>query len=264
MEMHAYSESAISSDIFAGKTNLLTGIDARVKTAFVLAALVLNLLTTGMSAQICIAILCIAALICIKIPARLLLLRLSMPMAMAGVVLITQTFMSGTTPIFSVDSAYFHLSAYKEGFDKGLVIMCRVIAGTSLILFLGMSTPAYKLLCAARWFKMPAVLVELSLLIYRYVFVLMEEMLIMQESQKVRLGYRNWLQSMHSLSSLGAGVILRAYDRAERVYESMLVRGYAGDQSSTTGYTLNSIDLAASLIFAAILTGLYMIGQFVR
>jgi cobalt/nickel transport system permease protein len=264
MEMHALSNSALSSDIFAGRTNLLTGIDVRVKTAFVLAALVLNLLSTGMSTQICIAGICIAALISIKIPAKLLLLRLSIPLLMAAVVLITQTFMSGTTPIFSVDIISFHLSAYKEGLDKGLLIMCRVIAGTSLILFLSMSTPAHKLLRAARWFRMPAVLVELSLLIYRYVFVLMEQMLIMQESQTVRLGYRNWQQSMNSLSALGAGVILRAYDRAERVYESMLVRGYAGDKTSATGYTLNFVDLAATLIFAAVLAGLYVIGQFVR
>jgi cobalt/nickel transport system permease protein len=263
MEMHAFSES-VSTDVLAGKTNLLTCIDARIKIAFVLAALALNLLMTGISAPICIFILCIGALICIKIPARLLLIRFSIPLAMACVVLITQTFMSGTTPIFPVDNALFHLSAYKEGFDKGLLIMSRVLAGTSLILFLSMSTPAHKLLCAARWFRMPSVLVELSLLIYRYVFVLMEEMLIMQESQKVRLGYTSWRQSMNSLSALGAGVILRAYDRAERVYESMLVRGYAGDKLIATGHELNSVDLAASLVFAAVLAGLYMIGQFAR
>ena len=69
---------------------------------------------------------------------------------------------------------------------------------------------------------------------------------------------------MNSLSALGVGVILRAYDRAERVYESMLVRGYAGDKSNATEYALSPVDLAAALIFAAILAGLYLIGQFVR
>jgi hypothetical protein len=44
----------------------------------------------------------------------------------------------------------------------------------------------------------------------------------------------------------------------------MLVRGYAGDKLIATGHELNSVDLAASLVFAAVLAGLYMIGQFAR
>lgn len=172
--MHDFYGTTSSPDIVGRKANFLTSIDARVKTACVLAALALNLLSTSMWAPVCIAILCLAALLLIKIPAKLLLLRLSMPLAMACVVLITQTFMYGATPILSIGSGYFQLTAYKEGLDRGLLIMLRVIAGMSLILFLSISTPAHKLLGAARWLRMPAELVELTLLIYRYIFVLIE------------------------------------------------------------------------------------------
>lgn len=85
----------------------------------------------------------------------------------------------------------------------------------------------------------------------------------MQEAQKVRLGYCNWRLSMNSLSILGACVIIRAYDRAERVYEAMLVRGYTQGKTSPNEYRLYAVDWAAILICVTLLAGLFVIGQFV-
>ena len=260
MAVHLLSADAASLDTYAGRNNLLTSLDARIKIAFVLAALVINLLSKNPWSPLIIVILCLTALLCIRIPARLLILRLSVPMFMACVVLIAQTFMSGATPIFSLDYGFLRLAAYREGLIAGLIIMCRVIAGTSLILFLSMSTPAHKLLSAARWCKLPPVLIELALLIYRYVFVLIEEMSAMYEIQKVRLGYCNWRRSMSSLSTLGANVILRAYDRAEYVYEAMTVRGYSPDNKVTVYFRLDTRDIAGIGIFAVLLSLLFIVG----
>jgi len=259
--VNTFTRTDISSDLYAQRTNPISSIDARVKMAFIIAALVINLLSLDIWAPISIAVVCMAALLLIKIPPRLLLLRLSLPLVMASIVLITQTFMSGGNDLFFLNIGGFHVTAYKEGLDKGLLIMWRVIAGVSLILFLGLSTPANKLLFAARWFRMPAILVELLLLIYRYVFVLLDEMIIIRESQIVRMGYRNWRQSMNSISILGASLIFRAYDRAERVYDAMLVRGYTGGPGPVRSKPLNKADCVTIFIFTALLAALYVLGQ---
>jgi len=256
-----FDKDDIFSDVYARKENLVTGIEARTKIAFTVIALVINLLSPTIYTPIAIAIFCLATLAAIGIPPNLLMLRLTMPLAMAAVVLITQIFFYGTTPLFTIPFWGFHLVGYEEGLAHGFLIMCRVIGGVSLILFLSMSTPAHRLLLAARWFRLPKVFIELTLLIYRYIFVLIEEATAIKDAQRVRLGYRNWQQSMKSVGVLGGSLILRAYDRAERVFEAMIARGYTG--TMTINYTehFNRKDFMAAICLSTALVIFYLVGQ---
>jgi cobalt/nickel transport system permease protein len=256
-----FDKSDAFSDVFAHKKNLVTGIEARIKIAFTVIALVINLLSTNIYTPIAIAIFCLATLAAIGISPKLLLLRLTMPLVTAAVVLITQIFFFGTTPLFTIPFWGFQLVGYEEGVARGFLIMCRVVAGVSLILFLSMSTPANKLLLAARWFKLPQIFIELALLIYRYIFVLMEEAATIKDAQKVRLGYHNWLQSMKSLSILGGSLILRAYDRAERVFEAMSARGYSGNVKINYHTELGAKDVMIAVGMGALLLLFYKVGQ---
>jgi len=256
-----YSKHEVFSDLFAQKQNLVTGIEARAKIAFILRALVINLLSPTIYTSIAIAIFCLIILLTIKIPPRLLLLRLTMPLVMATVVLITQIFFYGATPLFTISLWGFHLVGYEDGLAHGFLIMCRVIAGVSLILFLSMSTSANKLLLAASWFRVPKIFIELALLVYRYVFVLIEEVVAIRDAQKVRLGYRNWRQSMKSLGVLGGSLILRAYDRAERVFEAMTTRGYTGTMAINYTEHFGRKDFLVTTCLGAILLIFYLIGR---
>jgi len=256
-----FDKGNIFSDVFAHRENLVTGIEARTKIAFTVIALVINLLSPTIYTPIAIAFFCLATLMAVGIPPKLLVLRLAMPLVMAGVVLITQIFFYGTTTLFTIPFWGFKLVGYEEGLARGLLIMCRVIGGVSLILFLSMSTPANRLLLAARWFRLPKDFIELALLIYRYIFVLIEEAVAIKDAQRVRLGYHNWRQSMRSLGILGGSLILRAYDRAERVFEAMIARCYTG--AMTIDYTehFGRKDFIAAICLSTVLAILYLIGQ---
>ena len=253
-----FDKSDIFSDVFAHKENLITGIEARTKIAFTVIALAINLLSPSVYTPLAIAVFCLATLLAIKIPPRLLLLRLTMPLVMAVVVLITQLFFYGTTPLFAIP--FLGVVGYEEGLAHGLLIMCRVIGGVSLILFLGMSTPAHKLLLAARWFRLPKVFIELSLLIYRYIFVLIEEAITIKDAQRVRLGYGSWRQGMRSVGTLGGILVLRAYDRAERVFAAMMARGYTGALSVSYAEHFERKDFIAVVGLSGVLAIIYLVG----
>jgi cobalt/nickel transport system permease protein len=259
--MRHFDESEFVSDIFAHKINLITGIDARIKIAFILAALLLNLLSENLWTSAAIVVFCLTTLLLIKIPIRLLLTRLAMPAVMAIVILATQMFLVGNTPLLTIGTDSLHLAIYREGVAQGLIILSRVIAGVLLILFLSLSTPAHELLLAFAWFRMPGILVELGLLIYRYIFVLLDEAVIMSDAQKIRLGYSNWKRSMNSLYTLSTLLLLRAYDRSERVFDAMLVRGYDGGNGSSNNERLRKLDYLASAAFVAVLISLHFIGR---
>ncbi len=256
-----FTKEHVFSDGFAQRKNLLTGIEARTKIAFTTIALVINLLSQSIYTSIGIAGLCLITLLLTKIPPKLLLLRLAMPLLMAAVVLITQVFFYGVTPLFAFSIWGLHLTGYEEGLARGFLIMWRVIAGVLLVLFLSMSTPAHKLFLAASWFKVPKTFIELALLVYRYIFVLLEEATTMTDAQKVRLGYHNWRQSIKSLGVLGGSLILRVYDRAERVWEAMLARCYTGNITVDYHERLGRRGYLATFCLAVILVILYLVGQ---
>ncbi len=254
----------ITSDIFAQKQNWATTIDARVKLVFVLLALLLNLLSPTVYTPLAFAISCLAILVTTGVPPRLLAVRLLLPLVTAGTASIVQMFFYGHTPLFTIQLWHFQLTGYEEGLTRGFLIMSRVMGGVSLVLFLSMSTPVSRLLSAARWFRLSSTFIELALLIYRYVFVLLEEVGTITSAQRVRLGYRTWRQTMNSLEVLGGSVVLRAYDRAERVFQAMLVRGYTGESRTSRGDRLHRGDYMAAFAFTTILAAFYIVGRVLK
>lgn len=256
-----FDRDDIFSDLFAQKENLLTGIEPCVKIAFTGVALAINLLAPNIYAPLGIAGFCLITLLAIRIPPRLLLLRLIMPLMMAVAVLLTQIFLHGTTPLFTLSLGGLRLVGFEEGAARGFLIMCRVVGGVSLLLFLTMTTPAHRLLMAATWLRVPKTLVELGLLVYRYIFVLIEEAITVRDAQKARLGYHNWRQSMRSLGVLGGTLVLRVYDRAERVFEAMLVRGYNGAAAINYRARFTGKDALTALGLATLLLAFFLVAQ---
>jgi cobalt/nickel transport system permease protein len=63
-------------------------------------------------------------------------------------------------------------------------------------------------------------------MIYRYIGVLMEEVHSMTTAYALRSGGKKALEMRHMGSFLGM-LLLRGFDRAERVYAAMLCRGYS-------------------------------------
>jgi cobalt/nickel transport system permease protein len=251
----------VFSEVFARKDNFSTRIEARIKVAFIAVALTVNLLSASINTSLAITGFCLITLRTVGIPTRLILLRLAFPLVMAMLVLIIHVFFYGTTPLFIMQLWGFHVLGYEEGLTRGFLVMFRVLAGVSLILFLGMSTPLNKLLMAAAWFRLPKIFVELALLIYRYIFVLLEEMITIKDAQKVRLGYHNWRQSMRSLGVLGGSLIFSAYDRAERVFTAMLARGYSGSIPIHYRAEFGRRDILVALYLGALLLLFYVIGH---
>jgi cobalt/nickel transport system permease protein len=253
-------ESGYYSDNYARKQNFVSGIDARTKIAFVALALILNIISPGPSVSICLLIFCVIVLLALQVPPRLLLVRLSIPFSMVFVLLVTQVFLYGQTPLFQINIAGWVLSGYTEGLMRGIALVLRVLAGISLVLLLSMSTSADKLFKAAAWFRVPGTFVEIGLLIYRYIFVLGEEFFQLQDAQRTRLARNGWRRGMRAASVLGASIILRSYDRAARVFEAMTVRGYVGrPMYGSLDFGLKDALVAALL--AAVLAGVYIIGR---
>ena len=75
---------------------------------------------------------------------------------------------------------------------------------------------------------MPDILVTLLLLTYRYIGVMLEEVVIMSEAYSLRAPGQKGIHISAWGSFLGQ-LLLRSMDRAEGLYHSMLLRGFRGE-----------------------------------
>jgi cobalt/nickel transport system permease protein len=101
-----------------------------------------------------------------------------------------------------------------------IVMLALVVLGT---------TPLHVALHAARRLHAPGLLVQLTLLTYRYIFLLVDEFHRLRTALRVR-GFRNRM-SRHSYGTIGrvtGTLLVRGAERAERVAQAMRCRGFDG------------------------------------
>ena len=82
------------SDVYAKRDNWLTRMDARIKLAFAVALLFLNLFG-GAVVSLFIFAVAISTLLYLRIPTKTLLIRLLEPLGVAGVVILVKLYFIG-------------------------------------------------------------------------------------------------------------------------------------------------------------------------
>jgi cobalt/nickel transport system permease protein len=96
-------------------------------------------------------------------------------------------------------------------------------------LLLSSITPAHRIFHALRVLGMPRGWVEVALLMYRYIFTVLDLVSDMISAQRVRLGYSGVKRGLASLATVAGTIVVRALDQAERTHEAMQLRGFRGD-----------------------------------
>jgi cobalt/nickel transport system permease protein len=102
------------------------------------------------------------------------------------------------------------------------------VAGTSAMFLLAATTPMTDLLRWAARRGVPATVVELADLTYRFVVLLLATTRSVAAAQAARLGYTTRAATLASSSQLVACVLVRAWERARRLQEGLEGRGYDG------------------------------------
>ena len=111
-----------------------------------------------------------------------------------------------------------------------LTIIFKMILSVSAALLLTATTPLTELSMQLRRLHVPYVFVTIFEMTYRYIGVLLEETHSMTTAYLLRSKGRKALKMQHMGSFLGQ-ILLRGFDRAERVYSAMLCRGYGGNET---------------------------------
>ena len=242
------------------KEDLLAGWDPRLKLVLALAALLMGVTSTRMSVSAILLLLALGTLILSGRNLSKVLMKLMPVGVLALVVFVTQVFLVGGTPWFSVELGFWQMTGYHEGVARGLLMAGHMLAGAALVVFLMETTSFAQLIFALAWFKVPHGLIEILTIAHRYLFVFGEEIDRVRKAQRMRLGYRNWRVGWKSAGTLGGMVILRAFEKSERLYKSMCSRGYRGQIQVSYDKALAKRDLAPTIVTGIVLLGVFSIG----
>ena len=94
--------------------------------------------------------------------------------------------------------------------------------------FLALTIPMTELFCELERFRIPQIITELAMLMYRYIFLFLDEGINMYHAQETRLGYSSYKKSFKSMGMLGSNLFIRTWIKGEQAHVAMESRCYDG------------------------------------
>jgi len=210
--------------------NKLRSVNPTLKVIFAISSLFVSIFSKNFIVPLLITIIMSFVIIfAAKIPKNIYGKLLAIPIFFGIITFLMMTFLFGTDIYTSFDFFGITINLLKDGFSLGLLTFFKMLGGVSCTLFLALTTPFTELFYILKRSKMPKNMLEIAMMMYRYIFMLLEEALTMENSQKTRLGYKNLKTSYHSLGLLTGSLFIKALDKGNIIYNSLNSRGYDGN-----------------------------------
>ncbi len=225
-----HSNLSAQIDSFA-YNNSLAQTSPATKIFFAVSMLLLSVLSPSPIVPITVFIIAVVLIIAAaQIPGRFYLDLLTYPLvfALVSCVFIALFFGNGAV-LAQISFPWFDWTIYTNGIATAIATFFRVLGAVSALFFFVLTTTMNDLFISLRKIHIPKVLIEISLLIYRYIFVFMEVSSKMTTAQKLRLGQTGWVKRIRQTSLLAANLFIRTLEQGERTFVAMNARGYDGN-----------------------------------
>ena len=130
--------------------------------------------------------------------------------------------------LFAIPIGNWYLTGSKEAILYALQLILTALSSVSCLYFLSFNTPMPDILNVLGSLHCPKILMELMLLIYRFIFILLSVSSAITNSQHSRLGNKDYKTSLKSFSALASVLLVRSFKRANALYDAMESRCYDG------------------------------------
>ncbi len=121
------------------------------------------------------------------------------------------------------------LSISRAGTYTALGIAARSLAAVSCLFFALLTVPFSEILQVLRRMGCPALLTELLLLMYRFIFVLLQTAAELWIARESRNGHRSWKIAWGSLGRLISQLFLTTFERYRQLSLTLASRGFTGE-----------------------------------
>ena len=148
-------------------------------------------------------------------------------------------------------------TATEEGIRSSLAITLKTTAIVLLTIAVFGTSEVFSLAHALVHLKVPRKLVHLFFFFYRYLSVLHAEYTRLRTAMKLR-GFRpaSGMHTYRTYAYLVGMLLVRSYERSERIYEAMLCRGFHGHFPVISHFHLHGEDMLFGGFMLLLLAGL--------
>jgi cobalt/nickel transport system permease protein len=116
--------------------------------------------------------------------------------------------------------------------------------------------------------RVPSILTTIIAFLYRYLFVLADEVFRLLRARESRSAASTGSRSGGSVAwraevagNMAGQLFLRSYERSDRVYNAMLARGYTGHLQTMNPHVFRRVDFAVTIIAVIFLLLLQLAGR---
>jgi cobalt/nickel transport system permease protein len=242
-------------------------VDARIKLPLVLAFILTTALTpTGAWPVFALLLaLAISAELVSELGVLFYLRRalLALPFALAAIPLLVT--ISGS-PLLDLP---FGLVITSAGVERFLSVALKSWISVQIAVLLASTTPFPDILMAMRALKLPRLLVAIIGLMWRYLFLMVDETLRLIRARQSRSGELTNGQKMAGGSltwrarvtgGMAGSLFLRSLERSDRIYAAMLARGYDGEVRALPQPAIHRAGWAVLVIGLLVFAGLLAFG----
>jgi cobalt/nickel transport system permease protein len=232
-------------------------LDARVKLIFSLVFIFAVVLSTpGRWAPLA-AYLCVIGLVITfsKLSLTFILKRSLAVLPFALMVGIFLPFLKPGETLAAFNLLAWHITISREGLEILAALLAKSWLSLLCLVWLTATSPVNSLLQALKKLRIPAILVTILLFMYRYIFVIIDEMRRMIQARDCRSSRGGIFWNIRTAGNMIGTLFIRSYERSERVYTAMSARGYDGLPHTLDELKLKTRDiLVLTLLLIATLT----------
>ncbi len=153
------------------------------------------------------------------------------------------------------------LTITSEGLQAATLLVARFYCILTLAISFFSVSPLLTNIAAMRSLKMPYIIVDMALLMMRYLEVLKQDMHNMSVSMRLR-GHKDKAWSLKTIKTsawLAASLLVRSYEHAEGVYKAMRLRGYGQKNSFARQSPPDAIDWLFFVLVILITLGFFIL-----
>ncbi len=178
-----------------------------------------------------------------------------------ALVAITVLFSIPGNPLTTFHFLVWDLTITDAGLLRFVSIIIRSWLSVQMAILLVATTRFPDVVHALEHLRVPSILTTIIAFLYRYLFVLVDEVFRLLRAREARSAAAAGLRSGGGVAwragvagNMAGQLFLRSYERSDRVYNAMLARGYKGRLNTINPHEMRRVDyLAAALALLVIL-----------
>ncbi|GAB6286247.1 MAG: cobalt ECF transporter T component CbiQ [Methanoregula sp.] len=148
--------------------------------------------------------------------------------------------------------SWINLTVTTGSLSQSVLVLCRVFGCSISLFFIVLTTPMTDLFNCMKRIGIPIELIDLMMIIYRYIFIVYAQAFEIWQAQVMRLGYSRPMEAVRSFSMLCGMLFISSWNAGEDLIRAMDCRCYDG--------VFPSLDIAEPVQMRSLLPVLLYLG----